>query len=506
MGYILVFDLGTTSVKAVLFDEKLKRTAVHCVEYILLTESDRVVEFSAEEYWNAVCLASAQLFEQMQDAAKEVTGITVTTQGETLIPVDERGVPLRKAIVWLDSRAETQGAVVRAQMNREVFYRTTGIPECTGLCPISKLLWLKENESAIYKKTRWFLLLGDYILFQLTGIVCSEKTLLSTTGYFRIDEDRIWNELCTDLGLAMDRIPPVKECGDVLGVISPEAARRLGVNKQAMVTVGAMDQVCGAVGAGNFSIGTLTEVTGTALCLGATIPKQPIDGRGNVPVYRHILVDRYLVLPVCMTAGIVLKWFKDTFCHREIDKASHTGQDVYDLLSELAASSPPLARGLLHIPYLAGSIQPDNNPTARGAFTGLGLEHTKAHFIRAIFEGVAYMLRENIELLRREFPLDYPRLRSLGGGSRSSLWNQIKADITGLSIETMTESECTAAGAAALCASGIRLFNHIKTAVQEVNKPLTLYVPNPARKSEYDQGYADYIKTYTALNPRSRPR
>lgn len=500
MEYILVLDLGTTSVKTVLFDEKLRQTALCSVEYTLITGSGGIVEFPAEDYWNAICRAMARLFEQRRDVAKKIVGIVVTTQGETLIPVDDRGIALHRAIVWLDSRAETQAAAVKTHMNRETFYRTTGIPECNGLCPVSKLLWFKEHEPETYKKTRWFLLLGDYILFQLTGIICTEKTLLSTTGYFRIDQDRIWNELLVDLDLIPDCIPSVKECGDVISIISPEAARQLGINDQALVTMGAMDQVCGAVGAGNFTAGTLTEVTGTALCLGATIAKQPIDGKGNVPLYRHILADRYLAISVSMTAGMALKWFKDTFCHPEIDKAALTGQDVYDLLSELAASSPPLAKGLLHIPYLAGSIQPDNNPAARGAFTGLGLEHTKAHFIRAIFEGVAYMLRENIELMKREFSLDCSRLRSLGGGSRSSLWNQIKADITGFSIETMTESECTAAGAAALCASSIKMFAAIETAVQTVNKPLALYIPNHDRKAEYDHGYGTYTNIYAAIN------
>ena len=469
MGYILVFDLGTTSVKAVLFDGRLKRLALHSVEYTLLAE-DKTVEFPPEEYWNAVCRAATGVFEQQKDAPGKLLGITVTTQGETLIPVDEKGTPLRNAIVWLDGRAESQAAAIRAYINREAFYRSTGIPECNGFCPISKLLWIKENEAEVYKNTRWFLLLGDYILFRLTGIFCGEKTLLSTTGYFRIDEDRMWNELLTGLKLDSGKIPPVKECGEPLGVLGSDAARQLGINAQAMVITGAMDQVCGAAGAGNITEEEITETTGTALCLGATISKRAIDSRGTVPVYRHIFASRYLVLLVSMTAGMAFKWFKDTFCHPEIAKALHTGQNVYDLLNELAASSPPLAKGLVHLPYLAGSIQPDNNPAARGAFTGLGLEHTKADFIRALFEGVGYMLRENIELLEREFSLTCSRLRSLGGGSRSPLWNQIKADITGFSIETMAEPECTSSGAAALCAFAIKLFDSIENAVRAVNK------------------------------------
>ncbi|GHV70591.1 xylulokinase [Spirochaetia bacterium] len=500
MGYILVFDLGTTSVKAVLFDEELKRIDLQSVEYTLIAGQASRVEYPAEGYWNALCRAAECIFERRRDAAEKIAGISVTTQGETLIPVDERGEALRRAIVWLDGRAETQAAAIRTKIKREDFFRITGVPECTGLCPLSKLIWLKENEKAIYQKTRWFLLLGDYILFKLTGIICTEKTLLSTTGYFRIDEDRVWDELLEDLGLARDRIPPVKESGEVIGAISPEAARQLGLNDRALVTSGAMDQICGAVGAGNFVAGTLTEVTGTALCVGATIPKQAIDGRGSIPVYRHIFTDRYLVLPVSMTAGMALKWFRDTFCPSETEEAARTGQDVYDLLGALAASSPPLARGLLHIPYLSGSIQPDNNPAARGAFTGIGLEHTRADFIRAIFEGVAYMLRENIELLRREFSITGSNLRSLGGGSRSPLWNQIKADITGLSIETMGEPECTAAGAAALCAVSIRMFNTVEDAVRAVNRPLALYTPHVERKIEYDKGYADYNKIYAAIN------
>lgn len=230
---------------------------------------------------------------------------------------------------------------------KDVFYQKTGIPECNGLCPVSKILWFLEEEPELYQKTAYFLLLENYIIYKLTGFIVTEKSLLCNTGYFNMQTDEVWTELLVRAGIDPEKIPPAMDCGKMVGELSEEAVKETGLCAGTKVVTGAMDQVCGALGAGNDKAGELTETTGTALCIGKTIKSGPIHTTYQIPVYRHYRKELQLLLPVCMTAGLALKWFKDTFCRFETEKAARAGRDIYDILSDMAETSPPLAKEII---------------------------------------------------------------------------------------------------------------------------------------------------------------
>lgn len=496
---ILVIDIGTTAVKASLYDRSLKPLGREGAEYQLLTAHGGIVEFEAEAYWRVVCETAGKLFKRHPELSVE--GICVTTQGETMIPVDEDGKALHRAVVWLDGRAEGQGKRISELAGKDAFYRSTGVVECNGFCPVSKLLWFKEELPSVYENARYFLLLEDLILHRLAGRFVTEKSLLTTTGYFHLGKDRVWTELLEQLELDANKIPSALECGEIVGQTTPEAMESLGLAHPATVVAGAMDQVAAALGAGNFEKGVVTEITGTAMCIGATIAKAELTLGSNVPVYRHFAPDRYLALPVCMTAGIVLKWFKDELCHQEQEAAKAQGRAVYDVLGELAADADPLAGGVTLLPYFAGSMQPDPMPTAKGVLYGLTLDTRKQDMIRAIMEGVGFMLRENLELLRETLGLAVTEVRTMGGAAKSEVWNGIKADITGLSIAVMENHECTSAGAAALCAVALAWYPTASEATSQVNAVACRARPNPERVKTYEHGYRKFQRIYTALRP-----
>ena len=491
MRTILTFDIGTTSVKTCLFDQDL-----HCIgraneEYRLWTGSGNLVELDPEVYWNAVVSGARKAGENAGLRTLEsVAAVCVTTQGETLIPVDREGRPLRRAIVWLDARASEEGRTLSALKETEGLYERTGVANIDGMTPLSKILWIKDHEPGIYAATHKFLLLEDYILFRLCGRFVSEKVLMSTTGYYDIRSDVYLTDLLQAAGLDVSKFPDVLDSGVEAGRPTPQAAAELGISESAAIITGAMDQVAAAIGGGSIVEGTVTETTGTTLVLITASDERCFYNCQRINIYRHVLPNRYYIIPFCITAGMVLKWFKDEFCQEQIAQAAQTGRDVYDILSELVQSCESGADGLIAVPYFNGMLQPEVIPDARGIFFGASLNTGKAHFVRAIFEGVGYMLRENLELLE-QIGVPVQEIRSFGGGSRSAVWQQIKADICHRRIGTMAETECASLGAAALAAVCLGWKRTLEEAVS-VNEMRCLYIPDPDKNALYDRQYARY--------------
>jgi len=495
MNNILTIDIGTTSVKVSVLNDRFQIVAGESMEYLLVTDGNRV-ELSPGEYISAIEQGVSALSKKTD--IQSVTGIAVTTQGETLIPVDTEGKPLYNAVVWLDARAEQQAENIRSVVRPEEFYAATGIPECNGFCPVSKILWFKEELPDIYEKTKYFLLLEDYILYYLTGRFVTEKSLMSTTGYFDIRADRLWGSLLHNIGIDTKKIPEILDCGIVVGNLLPVITKKLALPDGIRVVTGAMDQVCNAIGAGNTCEGVITEVTGTALCIGMTRKTADIDIRLNVPVYRHFSKELQLILPVCMTAGMSLKWFKDVFCESEIDQARELQQSVYDLLGGLADKSPPLSNGITMLPYFSGSLQPVNNQDLRASFNGIGLHCTKADFVRSIMEGVGYMLLENILLLEEISGIKAGRIIAMGGGSKSPIWNRIKASITGRSLVAYSEVETASLGVGILCAAGLGLYDSVQQAVAGISREQQVFPPDQGLINDYQNGFEKYRKILAA--------
>lgn len=499
MKKLLTLDIGTTSVKISIFDQNLNLISCSNEEYQLITQGVSIVELEAEKYWQAVKNGIYNAIEQGGVERSEIAAVTATTQGETLIPVDHMGNALRNAIVWLDGRASKESNYISGKFDSKSFYAVTGIGECTGFCPVSKIMWIKNNEPEIYKQTYKFMLLEDYIIMKLTGRFVTEKSLICSTGYFDIIRDCLWDEILDYIGVSPDKIPDILECGTVVAALSSLAVDELGFSINTVVATGAMDQTAGAVGAGNLVPGMVTETTGTALCIGATTDCPDLNHPARVVIYRHIYPGKYLIIPISMTAGIVLKWFKDEFCYKEILESQNQDRSVYELFDKIVQEAPPMSNGLILVPYFTGVIQPDNNPYAKGIFFGVGLDTKKQHFLRSIFEAIAFMLRENIELIESVSGESISEVRSLGGGSKSWIWRKIKADISGKKIACMEIPECTSLGAAILGGVAVGMFSDAKHAAQLANRVKDYVQPDESLKDLYNKGYQKYREIYNRL-------
>ncbi len=300
------------------------------------------------------------------------------------------------------------------------------------------------------------------------------------------------------VSIAPNRLPEVQESGQAVGELTREAANETGLWQGTVAATGGLDQALAALGAGNTHPGLVTENTGGALAIVATLDKPVFDPQGGIPCHYHALPDTYYLLPWGQTAGMALRWFRDVFGKEEQGEAARTGADAYDLLTAGAAQVPPGAEGLVALPHLMGAACPEFNPAARGVWFGIGLHHTKAHFVRAIIESVAYMLRRNVEILE-ELGIAVKEIRALGGGARSPLWNQIKADVLDVPVVTMITEEQACLGAAILAGAAVGLYPSPKEAAQKLVKVADRWEPDPEVKPNYDFGYETYIRLYESV-------
>lgn len=484
---VAALDVGTSSVKVCLFTSELQLVARSVQEYSLHTWGNRV-EAEGACYLAAIQAGLREARRQASDY--EIAAIGVTTQGETLAPVDEFGNLLRPFIVWLDTRAEAQAAALREKLPEQDFYRTTGLPEISGALPLAKLLWLRENEPEIYEKTHKFLLVEDYVLFHLTGRFVSEKALQTSTGWFDLNRDDVWTQGLSAAGIEADRLPEILECGAPAGTLTEAAAALLGLKPGIPVVTGAMDQTAAALAGGCVRPGTVTETTGSALVL-AACTEEPVFAEGHhVTIYRHALPGKFIYLPIGNTGGMALKWFRDQFC-RDLPG----GEAGYDALNALASQIPPGCEGLVFLPFLSGSVDPDSCPDARGCFFGARLSTTRGHFARSVMESVAFLVRDFLEMLE-DLNCPVERVCALGGGSRSDVWLQIKADVCGREFRAGECGEATAMGAALLALWGAGLLEKgVHPGIREGS------VYRPESVPAYEKAYQLYKNLYTAVKP-----
>lgn len=492
MKYFLTLDAGTTAVKAGLFSQALEAAAFRICEYGLLTPAPDQVELPADVYWQNACAAVRGVLADAGVNPADVLTVTCATQGETLIPVDAQGTPLHNAVVWLDGRAKAEAAWIGGRAERLAFYQRTGLPEVNGFTPLAKLLWFKNRMPQLYARTHRFLLLEDYLLHRLTGRFVSNPALLCTTGYLDIQTGCLWRDMLAQCGLDADKIPDILPCGSAVGPLTTEAAAALGLTAGTLVTTGAMDQVASAIGSGNLHGGTVTETTGTCQAIAATVDSGVFPEWSPVTYYSHAVEGKLLKIVINQTAGIAYKWFRNEFCP---DLAAQGG-DAFDRMNALAVREPALSRGVAFFPHMTGMQFPVVDESARGVFFGVGLDATRGCFIRAIMEGVGYMLRESLELMG----LAHDRVISLGGGAKSPLWCGIKASICNTLFETLETQETTSLGAAMLGGLAVGAFPSLDAAAGKL-AVTHVFAPVAADVAAYREGYARYLRMYRQFAP-----
>lgn len=486
-GAILTIDAGTTSVKVCLFSPQFRLERKSVQEYSLRAAGLRA-EADAAVYTEAIRRGVLEI----GAGETSIAAIGLTTQGETLSLSDENGALLCPFLVWLDQRAEDQAERLKRQFPDDPFYRETGLPGITGAMPLAKALWLKENAPDAFARAHKLVLLEDYLLHFMTGRFLTERTLQTSTGWYSLRKDGFWPEALEAAGLDPSLLPELTDSGAHAGALTDAAAGAFGLPSGIPVFTGAMDQVSAVWAVSRCFPGAVMETTGTALVAAAAVRGLGLLDAENLPhttLYRHVTEGDYVLLPIGNTGGMALTWFRNQFCP---DLAGD-----YEAVARLAQSAPPGADGVLFLPFLDGSVDPDFCPRARGVFSGLSLATGREHCVRAVMEGVAHLLRDMLEIMDACGTFDGP-VCSLGGGSRSSVWEQIKADICERPFLALDCEEAPSLGAALLAGQGAMI------AADDAVPPLRAaarYTPEADAAALYREAHNAYRKLYQAVRP-----
>lgn len=497
MKLLIGLDIGTTALKAALFDTAGTLLAVSTQEYTLITPQVNYVEGSGEVYWKAFRDAVADLKEKHPIREEDEAALAISAQGETIFFLDKDGKDLRNAIVWMDNRAQEEAAYLKETFGDETCYRVTGQVSFEPCWPASKILWVRKHEPEVFERTDKFLLIEDYFIYRLTGRFATEGSLVCSSTYWDIINKTYWKGMLDILGIREDQLAPVYESGEVVGPILPEAAKELGLIRNLTVCTGALDQAAGAIGAGNTKEGMFSETIGAALAICAPVSHPVFDPNRRMPLHYFADKDTYMI-HTFTNGGMTLRWFRDKFCPIEMQAQELGLADAYDLISREAEKIPAGSEGLVMLPHLAGSNAPDVNAKAKGVWFGFTLQHTRAHFMRAVMESLGYIVKRNIDALA-DMGIEVKEIRSLGGGSKSPVWNQIKSDICQIPLETVSSVEAASLGAAILAGKAVGIFKDLSEAAESMVAVKDRTVPDQEQRPVYEEGYRMYQRLFEDL-------
>ena len=484
MGIISI-DLGTTNIKAAAYTDSAEQLAIfnHPVTY---QRKNAAVEFDPNAYFDSILDLLSQCSKTVV-SNNEPVQIVLTGQAESLVLLDADGAPLRPGISWLDMRSEAECQELSHIFPRSVSYPITGQPEIIPTWPLTKLLWIRRHEPNVFSNIAHILLLKDYILYRLTGRFCGEYSIYGFSHYFDIQRKCYWEDILHYCGIQQSQLPELVPPCSVIGNIFPEVLRITQLPEGSYANAGTLDHFSGMLGTGNLAEGNISESAGTVSSI-ATFVHAPDMSATRLPVYCGPFQDSYIYLPVCESGGISLEWFRKQF----LDACD------YDLLNQ-SATVRSFNNELLFLPYITGVNPPDFDPNASGVFFGIRASHDKYDFALAAMAGVAFLLRKNIEYFRAN-GIPVQQIITTGGGSRSALWCQIKADICGLPVIVPSNEEAPCLGAAMIGAVQNGSYPDFQSAVNKLVDMKRTYLPRQDRQA-YEEKYALFLDVYSALQP-----
>jgi len=464
-GALVGLDVGTTGVKAVAISPGDGAVIARSESsYALATPQSGWAEQDPDDW----CRASAQALARLGVQAATV-GLSGQMHG--LVVLDSADRVLRPAILWNDQRTAGECVEIEERIGLSHLIQLTGNRALTGFTA-PKLLWLRRHEPDVYREITSILLPKDYVRLRLFGERGIDVAEASGTLLFDVARRRWSDEMMAALEIPVEWLPRVFECPDVPGA------------------PGAGDQAAAALGVGVDRPGPVSIVLGTSGVVFAALPAFAADAEARVHVFCHAVPGTWHAMGVMLSAAGALRWLRDAL----------GSTDGYDALMIEAERWSPTVEGLTFLPYLAGERTPHADPAARGAFTGLSLRHDRGALVRAVMEGVAYGLRDSLELLR-ELGVDATAGRVSGGGTRSELWVRILASVLGLPLERMVVEEGSAYGAALLAGVEVGAFADVHEAVARCVHVRDVLDVDPSWREAYEAGYQRFRSLYPALRP-----
>ena len=485
MTHCLGIDTSTTATKALIIDGNGSVVAVGRSEYEFTTPRPLWSEQEPELWWHATTEAIAEALGAAGIGGSDVKAVGLTGQMHGLVVLGDDGSVLRPAILWNDQRTQAECDEIRERMGRSRLIAVTGNDALTGFTA-PKLLWVRNNEPGVWGRAAHVLLPKDYVRFRLTGRLASDKAGASGTLLFDL-EQRDWSdEVLGALEIPRGWLPPTFEGPEVTGTVSPEAAAATGLAAGTPVMAGGGDQAANGVGVGAVVPGVVAISVGTSGVVFAATDHPAIEPEGRLHAFCHAVPGTWHMMGVMLSAAGSLRWLRDTVAPRH----------GYAHLDRLADAVPAVSDGLVFLPYLTGERTPHPDPLARGAFVGLTVRHGLGHLARAVMEGVAFGLRDSIELMPAGTELG--EVRVSGGGAGSDTWLRIIAAVLDRPVRVVGSAESAAHGAALLAATGAGDFATVQEACDAAVEVGPVLQPGPEAR-RYEEAYAVYRSLYPEL-------
>jgi xylulokinase len=503
MEYLVGIDLGSTSLKAVVYDARGQVAASAARPTERFHPEPAHPEWTVwqpEQIWGGTAAALREAVAKLDDP-RAIKGVAVTGMGMDGVPIDSGGRWLYPFISWLDPRTAPQLEWWKANIGAEKVFSIGGNP-LWAINSALRILWMKEHEPAILARTDKWLLIEDFLNFMLCGRRATDYSMASCTLLF--DQKRLaWSEEMLRLsGLDRRLMPDAFPAGTIVGEVTPAAAQATGLAAGTPVVLGGHDHLCGAIPVGAFSPGVVLDVTGTWEIVSATIAKPvltPVVQKAGLTIQAHVARGMYAAW-ASTPAGEALEWFRKQLGGTSAGAGEAEGGADWATLMAGAAQSPPGAGGVLFLPHLSGATCPVVDPHSRGSFVGLRSMTTRGDMVRAIIEGLDYQFLDMVNSFEAGLGTRAERIIAVGGAIRNDLWMQNKADVVGKPIEVPQVEEATPLGAAILAGIGTGVFKDEQDAYEKVCRPGRVYRPDPAMTRVYAEGFEVYRQLYPALS------
>ena len=489
MSHVIGIDASTTATKAVLIDESGSVLGIGVAEYGFSVPRPLWSEQDPNLWWDGTISAIRSVLASTGIGGDAVDAIGLTGQMHGAVLLDEAGDVLRPAILWNDQRTGAECDSIRAAVGAARLISITGNDALPGFTA-PKLVWVRDHEPDVWGRIRHVLLPKDYVRLRLTGDYALDKADGAGTILFDLAA-RDWSgEMLDALRIDPSWMPRTWEGPEVTGCVTPAAAAATGLRPGTPVVAGGGDQAANAVGVGGVDPGVVCLSLGTSGVIFAATDQPLFEARGLVHSFCHAVPGRWHMMSVMLSAAGSLRWFRDALA---------PGMPFGDLVEE-ARDVPAGSDGLLFLPYLTGERTPHPDPLARAAFVGLTLGHDRRHMTRAVLEGVAFGLRDGLDLMTGAGVPRPSQIRASGGGTASNLWRQILADVLESEIVTVSTTEGAAYGAAILAATGAGWYPAVRAATDALVKPGPAVEPGDDVE-RYRAAHERYRELYPALAP-----
>jgi xylulokinase len=494
MSRFLGIDLGTTGLKVALLTETGQLVGSECCEYPILSPQRGYAEQDPEAWWTGFVTACRCLKDQYPSGFDDVVGIGICGQMHTQVYLDKEDHILRPAITWMDQRSsDIVDRINQDDDSRDlVFQESRNLATTTYTAPQVK--WVKEHQPEVWRRTARILVAKDFIKFRLTGQMVTDYAEASGTLLFDV-EKRAWSDRLFDFfGFPRSMFPEVLPSDEIIGRVSGDASELTGIKAGTPVANGSSDNSASALGAGMINPGQVTLIIGTAGVITVCSDRPLVDPENRTLCWHYCLRDKWVTLGITQTAGESLNWFKKAF-----DKGQDGGGsgDIFEQYNHAVETVPDGSGGLIFLPYLNGERTPYWDPFARGLFYGIDLSSEKAHFIRAVMEGVSFALRNNIETVE-SLGITINEVRAVGGGLKSPVWLDILGKILKKPVVTVSVPDTANLGNTLLCGKALGVYPSLEDAVSGM-VTTDKRVAYGTGTEVYEKQYAVFLELYDQL-------